>query len=108
MRIYIDSAKIESGFVYRAIDQKQRVSPVGLHPDSVGYIIKRAAARAGMRVEGIGGHSLRSGPITQAARNNVPTYLIKRQSGHKSSKMLDRYIRLGEMFTRDAASGMGL
>jgi len=38
--------------------------------------------------------------------NGVPTYLIKRQTGHKSSKMLDRYIRLGEMFTRNAASGL--
>jgi integrase len=75
----------------------------------VGYLIKKAAARAGMQVEKIGGHSLRSGAITQAARNGVPEYLIRRQSGHKpGSKTFDRYIRLGEMFTRNAAAGMGL
>jgi integrase len=85
------------------------MSPLSLHPDSLGYIMKRAAARAGLRVEDIAGHSLRSGAVTQAARNGVPEYLIRRQTGHKpGSKTLDRYIRLGELFTRNAAAGLGL
>jgi integrase len=109
LTIYMAAAGILSGFVFRAIDQKQRVSPFGLHRDSLGYIYKQAAARAGMKVEDIAGHSLRSGFCTEAARQNVPEYLIRRQSGHKpGSKTLDRYIRLGEMFTRNAAAGVGL
>lgn len=109
---YREAAGIVSGFVFRAIDQKGRVSPFGLHSDSVGYIIKRATARArltGVNIEDVAGHSLRSGGITQASRNGVPEYLIRRQSGHKpGSKTFDRYIRLGEMFTKNAASGLGL
>jgi integrase len=106
---YLAAGGIVSGFVFRAVDQKQRLSRAGLHRDSVGYIIKRSAARAGMVTARIAGHSLRSGSITQAARNGVPEYLIRRQSGHKpGSKAFDRYIRLGEMFTRNAAAGLGL
>lgn len=113
--LYMDRASVRSGAIFRGIDQKQRVSPVGLHPDSVGSILKRCAARAcqkgmqGVEVEDVAGHSLRSGGITQAARNGVPEYLIRRQSGHKpGSPTFDRYIRLGEMFTKNAAAGLGL
>ncbi len=107
--IYKDAAGIREGSLFRGIDQKQRVSPSGLHPDSVGYILKRCAARANMQVEEIAGHSLRSGFVTEASRANVPEYLIRRQSGHKpGSRVFDRYIRLGEMFTRNAAAGLGL
>ncbi|MGA2351344.1 MAG: site-specific integrase [Terracidiphilus sp.] len=109
LKRYTKAAGIISGYVLRSIDQKGRVSPFGLHPDSVGYIIKRCAARAGMKVEEISGHSLRSGFCTEAARQNVPEYLIRRQAGfNPGSKILDRYIRLGEMFTRNAAAGLGL
>lgn len=106
---YLEAANIQSGFVFRAVDQAGRISAHGLHPDSVGYVLKRAAARAGLKVTDIAGHSLRSGFCTEAARRNVPEYLIRRQARFKpGSKTLDRYIRLGEMFTKNAASGLGL
>ena len=106
---YLTAAGIVSGPIFRAIDQKGRVSPFGLHPDRIGYIIKRAAARAGFKVKNIAGHSVRSGFCTEAARQNVPSYLIRCQARFKPrSKTLDRYIRLGELFTKNAASGLGL
>lgn len=115
LSIYMDKAVIRSGAIFRAIDQKQRVSPVGLHPDSVGFILKRCVARAcrkgmrGVKVENVAGHSTRAGGITQAAKNGVQEYAIRSQSGHKpGSKSFNRYIRLGEMFTRNAARGLGL
>ena len=109
LTIYIDTAGIRSGAIFRKVDQVGRLSPNGLHSDSIGRLVKKIAARAGLKnIAAISGHSLRSGCVTECARNGVPTYLIKRQTGHKSSKMLDRYIRLGEMFTRNAASGLGL
>jgi integrase len=106
---YLEAANIQSGFVFRAVDQAGRISAHGLHPDSVGYVLKRAAARAGLKVTDIVRHSLRSGLCTEAARRNVPEYLIRRQARFKpGSKTLDRYIRLGEMFPKNAASGLGL
>jgi integrase len=109
LRDWLDAAKINSGPVFRGVDQKGRVSPLGLHRDSIGYILKRAAARAGMNFAGIAGHSLRSGGITTAAGNGVPEYIIRRQSHHNpASKSFHRYIRLAERFTKNASSGLGL
>jgi integrase len=106
---WLDAAKISSGPVFRGVDQKGRLSPSGLHRDSVAYILKRAAARAGMSVAGIAGHSLRSGGITTAAGNGVPEYIIRRQSHHNpASKSFHRYIRLAERFSKNASSGLGL
>lgn len=109
LRDWLREAKISSGPVFRAVDQKGRVSPSGLHRDSIGYIIKRAASRAGMTVAGIAGHSLRSGGITTAATNGVPEYILRRQSGHSpASRSFHRYIRLAERFQKNASSGLGL
>jgi hypothetical protein len=100
---YLKAASIVSGFVFRAVDQRSRVSPSGLHSDSVGYIIKRAAARGnlnlmGVKIEDVAGHSIRSRAIAVAALNGQPECLIRRQSGHKpGSKSFDRYIRLGHL-----------
>jgi integrase len=80
----------------------------GLHKDCVGWILKRAASRAGLKPEPLGGHSLRAGCVTQAAINGVSERDIMRQTGHKSAEMLARYIRIGEMFTRNAAAGLGI
>ena len=46
--------------------------------------------------------------ITQAAMNGVSERDIMRQTGHKSAEMLARYIRIGEIFTRNAAAGLGI
>ena len=109
LRDWLDAAMISSGPVFRGVDQKGRVSPLGLHRDSIAYILKRAAARAGMNVAGIAGHSLRSGGITTAAGNGVPEYIIRRQSHHNpASKSFHRYIRLTERFSKHASSGLGL
>jgi len=109
LRDWLDAAKISTGPVFRGIDQKGRVSPSGLHRDSIGYILKRAAARAGFGVKNIAGHSLRSGGITTAAGNGVPEYIIRRQSHHSpSSKSFHRYIRLAERFQKNASAGLGL
>lgn len=74
----------------------------------VGWILKWAADRAGLKPEPLGGHSLRAGHVTQAAMNGISERDIMRQTGHKSAEMLARYIRIGEIFTRNAAAGLGI
>jgi integrase len=70
--------------------------------------LKRAAARAGLKTDTLGGHSLRAGHVTQAAMNGVSEFVIMKQTGHRSISTLRRYIRLGEMFSQNAASGLGI
>lgn len=106
----LDAGQIRSGKLLRAVDQVGRVSD-GLHPDSIGCLIKKAAERAGFTPEEVArlaGHSLRAGHVTQATLVDVPDHVIKQRTGHKSAKMLDRYRRRVEVFPHHAAATLGL
>jgi site-specific recombinase XerD len=108
LKLWLKKAKIRSGPVFRAVNRHGQVSPRGLDRNSVADILKQAARRAGMRVENLSGHSLRAGHVSQAVKSGVPEYVIMKQTGHKSREVLGAYIRLGEIFTHNAASGLGI
>jgi integrase len=108
LRRWFAESGIASGAIFRGVNRHGKLSRRGLHKDCVGWILKRAASRAGLKAEPLGGHSLRAGCVTQAAMNGVSKRDIMRQTGHKSPSMLARYIRIGEMFTRNAAAGLGI
>ena len=109
LRTWLSVAKITEGFVFRRVDRFGYVSRRrGLHSDSIGKILKRAAARSGMDVAPLGAHSLRVGCVTQAAMNGVPEYIIQKQTHHKTVATLRKYIRSGEIFRDNAAAGLGL
>ena len=108
LRQWLDQAGIQEGPVFRAVGRYGHVSRRGLHSDSIGKLLKRAAGRAGLKVEDLGGHSLRAGCVTQAAMNGVREFVIMRQTGHKTIATLRRYIRSGEIFRENAAAGLGI
>jgi integrase len=108
LRRWLAEAGITAGAVFRGVNRHGKLSRRGLHKDCVGWIVKRAASRASLKPEPLGGHSLRAGCVTQAAMNGVSERDIMRQTGHKSAEMLARYIRIGEIFTRNAAAGLGI
>jgi len=108
LRRWLAASGISSGAVFRGVNRHGKLSRRGLHRDCVGWIVKRAASRASLKPEPLGGHSLRAGCVTQAAMNGVSERDIMRQTGHKSAEMLARYIRIGEIFTRNAAAGLGI
>jgi len=108
LRQWLDQAAIREGPVFRSVGRYGHVSRRGLHKDSIGKLLKRAAARAGMNVDPLCGHSLRAGCVTQAAMNGVREFIIMRQTGHKTVATLRRYIRSGEIFRENAAAGLGI
>jgi site-specific recombinase XerD len=108
LKLWLKKGKIRSGPVFRAVNRHGQVSRRGLDRNSVADIIKQAARRAGMHAENLSGHSLRAGHVSQAVRRGVPEYVIMKQTGHKSREVLGAYIRMGEMFTQNAASGLGI
>jgi integrase len=108
LRRWLASSGIIDGPAFRGVNRHCRPSRRGLHKDCVGWIVKRAASRASMKPEPLGGHSLRAGCATQAAMNGISERDIMRQTGHKSAEMLARYIRIGEIFTRNASAGLGI
>ena len=108
LRRWLKAARITSGSLFRSVNRHGRVAHRGLNKDSVGWILKQAAKRAGMKTRPLGGHSLRAGCVTQAAMNCVNERDIMRQTGHKSSAMLAKYIRVGEMFSDTSGAGLGI
>ena len=108
LRHFLTKAKITSASVFRGIDRHGHLSSQKLHRDSVRWILKVAAHRSGRKTEPLGGHSLRAGFATQAAMNGENERDIMRQTGDKSSVMLARYIRIGQMFMHNAAAGLGI
>ena len=108
LRQWLAAAKITDGPVFPSVGRYGHVARRGLHRDSIGKLLKRAAARAGMNVDPLGGHSLRAGCVTQAAMNGVREFVIMRQTGHKTIATLRRYIRSGEIFRENAAAGLGI
>lgn len=105
---WIAQAHITSGPLFRGVRQNGRIRARGMHPSTVAYVIKRAARRAGLDDRVFAGHSLRSGHVTQAALNKVSERAIMRQTGHRSSRSLDRYVRVLHLFEDNAAAGLGL
>jgi hypothetical protein len=40
--------------------------------------------------------------------NGISEFVVMKQTGHKTVETLRRYIRLGQIFTQNAASGLGI
>ena len=108
LRRWQKEARIKSGPVFRAIDRHGNISARALNRASVGWILKRAARRARMKTEPLGGHSLRAGCATQASMNGANERDIMRQTGYRSAETLAKYIRIGHMFTHNAAASLGI
>jgi integrase len=108
IRTWMERSGIRSGLLFRSVDQLGVVSAKALCPDSVGWIVKRAAGLAGLNVMEYSGHSLRAGLATQAAMNGAGELAIMKQTGHRSLATVRRYIRDGALFRDNAATKLGL
>jgi integrase len=107
-RDWIAAGKLVSGALFRRIDRHGHLNERGLHKDSVGGIVKRAARTAGLDPEIYAGHSLRAGFCTQAYLNGAREFDIMRQTGHRSLDTLRKYIRGRGLFRDNAAAKLGL
>lgn len=112
MRRWLEASQIKSGPVFRAVrvrGGRQVINDSALNPASVNYIVKRLARRAGLDDALFGAHSLRSGFCTAAALQGTgDRAFIMKQSGHKSSRSLDPYIRIAGLFKDNVAGHLGL
>lgn len=108
LRAWLDQAGITAGPLFRAIDRRGLLSGQALHADSVGYLVKRAAGRAGLETVEYAAHSLRAGLATQAAMNGASELAIMKQTGHRSLTAVRKYIREGSLFRDNAATKLGL
>jgi integrase len=74
----------------------------------VGRIVKRRAAAVGLDPSRYAGHSLRAGLATSAAAGGASERVIMNKTGHRSTTMVRRYMREGNLWRDNAASLAGL
>lgn len=104
---WTEAAELKDGYLFRSINKHGHISDSGLSGNAVALIIKGNPYLEGKEID-FAGHSLRAGFCTQAAAKGLPEYLIMRQSRHKKSDTLKKYIRLGTAWTENVASKIGL
>ena len=97
----LHAAGIRSGPVFRRLTN-DRIGE-GLSPAAVRDIVKRRAAAAGVG-EGFSAHSLRSGFVTEAARQKVSLPETMALTGHTSVATVLRYFQAGAAGTSRAAA----
>ncbi|MBB4133149.1 integrase [Xanthomonas campestris] len=78
---WIAEAGIKEGAIFRRL-WKRRVGPA-LSPAAVAEIVQRRAKLAGIEGD-FGGHSLRSGFVTEASRQGVPLAAIMQMTEHRA------------------------
>jgi integrase len=108
LKAWLTEAGIREGPVFRAVDRHGNVSAKALSDRAVALMIKRRAEEAGLDPNLYSGHSLRAGFATTAAANGATERAIANQTGHRSMEVLRRYIRMGTVWSDNAATTLGL
>src|SRR5690606_18301584 len=99
---------ITTGQIFRSLNRHGRVNARAIAGRDVARVVKAAAELAGLDPERFSGHSLRAGLATSAAKAGKSERAIMAQTGHRSVTMVRRYIRDGNLFSENAAGGIGL
>jgi integrase len=98
---WLEAAKITSGPMFRRI--RGSVVAEALEPQAVRAIVMRRVALAGLEGD-FSAHSLRSGFMTEAGRQNVPLPEAMALTGHRSVQTALRYFQTGAVQQTRAAN----
>jgi site-specific recombinase XerD len=99
-------AGIETGAVFRTVYRNRPGER--LIGKAVADIVKAAARRAGYDPRKYGGHSLRSGFATSAARAGADLAHIMQQTGHRNAEVARRYVHAGKLLENPASKAVRL
>ena len=97
---WLSASGVQSGALFRRVRKTKAVEP--LSGQAVGHIVKRRAQLAGLEGD-FGAHSLRSGFVTEAGRQNVPLKEAMDLTGHRSIATFLRYFQTGAVSQTRAA-----
>ena len=102
---WTEEAQITSGAIFKSINRHGHLGK-RLTGRAVALVVKRAARLAGLDESRLAGHSLRAGLATAAAAAGKSERAIMRQTGHRSERMVRKYVRDASLFTENAALGL--
>jgi integrase len=107
-REWMAAAGIDSGPLFRPVDRHGRVGSGRLCNHAVSLAVKHYVEAIGRDPRDFGAHSFRAGHATAAALAGCHERDIMRQTGHRSTAMLRRYIRDGSLFRSNSAAAIDL
>ncbi len=102
---WLEASQILTGPIFRRIRGAATVSEP-LSGEAVALNVKRRAQLAGLQGD-FGAHSLRSGFVTEAGRQNVPLGDTMAMTGHRSIQTVMRYFQTGAISKTRAARLLG-
>ncbi len=85
-------ARLSDGPAFRPVDRHGRIGDARLAPKAVTRVVRRAATRAGLDGDRYRGLSLRRGMVTAATEHGVSDARIMAQTGHRSRRLVRRYM----------------
>jgi integrase len=94
------------GPIFRLINRHGHIFPQPMKPEAVFIVVRERVTSIGLNPNLYSGHSLRAGLASSAAEAGVASWAIRRTTGHRSDQMLNRYIRLGDLFQHNAAGAV--
>lgn len=100
LRAWLAAAKLTEGAVFRRL-WKDRIGPT-LSPAAIGAIVQRRAAKAGLKGD-FGGHSLRSGFVTEGGRQGIALPALMAMTEHRSVSSVIGYFQTGGAADNPAA-----
>ena len=98
LRAWLDAAGIADGPVFRRLTRNDKLLAPPMSDRAVARLVQATAAAAGYRPTDYAGHSLRSGFLTEAARQGASVFKMREVSRHKSMQVLADYVRDAELF----------
>ena len=105
---WLNVSKITKGALFRRFSKGSRLSENRLTDQTVALLIKEYLNIAGINSSNYSGHSLRSGFATSAAEAGAEERSIMAMTGHKSTEMVRRYIKEGNLFKNNALNKIKL
>ena len=93
--------------IFRPVNRHSGVESNRLSDRAVDLIVKDACRAAHLK-ESYSAHSLRAGHVTEALARGAGRASVKRQTGHASDTMLDRYDREADPAADNSSSALGL
>lgn len=104
MREWLEVSGIKRGPLFRTVDRHGNIGDCAMNDKTVARIIKARVRRAGLDADVFGGHSLRSGFLTEAGIQNVNLLEAMKMSLHKTVQVAAGYHQSGGILHNEAAS----
>jgi integrase len=108
LRAWLEASEVSSGALFRAVlgSNSDLVQPGHLTGETISEMLQKHAGKLGFNPFEYGGHSMRAGLATSAARAGVSIDRIMRTTGHKSIQVALGYIRNADEFNGAASGGL--